>query len=229
MSKRMFLTSVTFICASMLFSDLAVAQTLDQPPLLLVLDMDAIDYGAAPHLLPANAVDPEVAAVGVREELPYFQSHVDSQVVLTGGQNGSDGWFAIRSVPSGWSSAEDENDGLANFALAGPGLGSPNDDGDREALLQTVPDVMPVRADGLNLLIGRMVCAVVYAGDVNVPPGIPSSASLQGPTLGRIAFMVVSVLPTDDPAHPNVQVQIAEGHEVCAGDIAAFSDAPDVQ
>src|SRR5262249_41616905 len=146
-----------------------------------------------------------------------------------GGHSGSDGWFAIRSVATEWSTAEGENDGLQNFALAGPGLGSPDDNGDREALLQTVSNVVPLRADGLNLLVGRLVCGVVYAGDIIVTPGAPTTASLKGETLGRIAFTVVSILPTDDPAHPNVQVQIAEGHEVCAGDLSAFSDAPDVQ
>jgi hypothetical protein len=208
---------------------IARAQTQDPAPLLLVLDKDAIDYGPAQHLLPGGAVDPDLAGIGVREELPYFQSHVNSQVVLTGGNQGNDGWFAVRSAPAGWSSAEGVGDGLENFALAGPGLGSPNDDGDREALLETVPNIVPIRADGLNLLVGRMVCAVVYADDVIVTPGTPSSASLKGATLGRIAFSVVSVLPTDDSAHPNVQVQIAEGHEVCASELTPFVNAPDVQ
>jgi molybdopterin-binding protein len=180
-------------------------------------------------LLPEGAVDPDLAGVGVREELPYFQGHVDAQVVLTGGQNGNDGWFALRTVPISWSTGDGLNDGIENFALAGPGLGSPDDEGDRESQLTSVPNVVPVRAEGLGLLVGRMVCAVVYADDVLVAAGNPSTASLKGRTLGRVAFKVVSVIPTDDPAHPNVQVQIAEGHEVCAGVLAPFAEAPDAQ
>jgi hypothetical protein len=53
-------------------------------------------------------------------------------------------------------------------------------------------------------------------------------ASLKGATFGRIAFTVVALVPTDDPAHPNLQVQIAEGHEACAGQLTALSDAPEV-
>ena len=74
------------------------------------------------------------------------------------------------------------------------------------------------------MLVGRTVCAVVYSGDV--VGGTP--ATLAGATLGRIAFSVVSVVPMDDPSHPNVQVQIGEGHEVCAGQLAPFAEAPAV-
>jgi hypothetical protein len=230
MSNRILLagtTALVFGGVLGMAGERASAQTADPPPpVLLVLDKDALDYGPPPHLLPDGAVDPTVAAVGVREELPYFQSHLGSQVVLTGGQNGSDGWFALRSVPASWSTGESPSDGLENFALAGPGLGSPDDNGDRESLLDSVPDVTPVRADGLALLVGQTVCAVVYGGDVVVTPGSPSTASLKGPALGRVAFSVISVLPTDDAAHPNVQVQIAEGHEVCLGQLVPFAQAP---
>jgi hypothetical protein len=204
----------------------ASAQTADSPVVLLVLDKDALDYGPAPHLLPDGAVDPDAAGVGVREELPYFRNHVGSQVVLPSGQAGSDGWFAIRTVPAAWSTSAGANDGLQNFALAGPGLGSPDDNGDRESLLANVGDVVPVRADGLGLLVGSTVCAVVYSGDLTVVSGAPPTATLQGPTLGRIAFTVVSLAATDDADHPNVLLQVAEGHETCAGVLAPFASAP---
>ena len=111
--------AIAYVLASS--SVVAHAQTQDPPTLLLVLDKDAFDYGPAPHLLPEGAVDPDLAAVGVRDELRYFQSHLNAQVVLTGGQNGNDGWFAIRTVPASWSTSDDANDGAENFALAGPG------------------------------------------------------------------------------------------------------------
>jgi hypothetical protein len=195
------------------------------PPLLLVLDKDGIDYGPPPHLLPADAVDPDNAGVGVRDGLRYFQSHVDSQVVLPSGNAGNDGWFALRSDPAAWDSSEGAGDGLKNFAVAGPGLGSPDDNGDRESLLSSVPNVVSIRADGLAMLVGRTVCAVVYSGDITLT-GSPPMANLQGPTLGRIAFSVVSLVPADDQSHPQVQVQIADWSESCGGNIAPFADAP---
>lgn len=198
------------------------------PNVLLVLDKDAIDYGPAPHFLPADAVNPAIAGVGVRDELSYFQGHLDAQVVLTGGKNGNDGWFAIRTAPDSWSTGESPTDGLENFAMAGAGLGSPDENGDRESLLDNVQNVTPVRAEGLELLVGRTVCAVVYSGDVSVSAGAPPSASLKGASLGIAAFTVVATIPTDDADRPNVQVQIAEGHKVCTGQLVPFSAAPDV-
>jgi hypothetical protein len=161
--------------------------------------------------------------VGVRDELGYFQNHLHAQVILLTGRNGSDGWFALRSVPESWASEPGANDGIENFALAGPGLGSPDANGNRESLLHAVPNVVPVRADGLNLLVGRTVCAVVYASDI-APTG--GATDLAGPTLGRVAFKLVSVIPVDGAA-PNVQVEILEGHEVCSEGVVPFGEAPD--
>jgi hypothetical protein len=225
MSNRFFVAASVVLSAALAFSTQAAAQT-DGSPVLLVLDKDAIDYGPPPHLLPETAVNTDLAGVGVREELSYFQSHLSAQVVLSGGRDGSDAWFAIRNAPAIWSTTPGAGDGLQNFALAGPGLGSPDDEGDRESLLDVVSSVTPIHTAAFQMLVGRMACAVVYADNVTVSAG---TASLKGSTLGRIAFKIVSVLPTDDPARPNVQVEIAEGHEVCAGDLAAFSEAPDEQ
>jgi hypothetical protein len=214
---------------SILAPGLAFGQAPAQSqPVLLVLDKDAFDYGPAPHFLPPDAVNTDAAGVGVRDELSYFASHVGGQVVLTSRQNGNDGWFALRSVPQAWASEPGATDGLENFALAGRGLGSPDDNGDRESLLEFVPDVMPLRAEGLTKLVGRTACAVVYNDHVVVSGGSPSTASLRGATLGRIAFAVVGLLDTDDPSSPNVQVEIVEGHETCSQPLIAFSDAPDV-
>jgi hypothetical protein len=130
---------------------------------------------------------------------------------------------AVRSAPASSSPDAESNEGVENFVLAVPGLGAPDDSGDRESLLQKVPNVVPVRADGLNLLVSRTVCALVYANDIVTSSG---SANLSGPTLGRIAFKVVSVIPVDGAA-PNVQVEILEGHEVCSEGVVPFVEAPD--
>src|ERR1700757_1805106 len=92
--------AVTLTGAAALTGVRAHAQSPAQPTVLLVLDKDAIDYGDPPHFLPADAVDPTIAGVGVREELRYFQNHIGAQVILTSGQAGNPGWFAIPSEPA---------------------------------------------------------------------------------------------------------------------------------
>ena len=82
-------------------------------------------------------------------------------MTLPGGQDGNDGWFAIRSAPASWASETGVDDGLQNFLLAGPGLGSPDEDGNGTSLLGGVPNVVALRAAGLIPLIGRTACAVV--------------------------------------------------------------------
>jgi hypothetical protein len=76
------------------------------------------------------------------------------------------------------------------------------------------------------MLVGRTVCAVVYSGDITVTSGSPPTANPQGPTLGQIAFSILSLVPADDPSHPQVQVQIADWRQSCGGDLAPFADAP---
>jgi hypothetical protein len=200
------------------------AQT--QSPLFVILDKDAIDYGPSPHLLPADAVDPLIAGVGVRDELPYFSGHVGQQAILTSGHSGNDGWFALKTVPASWATQVGAADGLENYLLAGPGLGSPDDNDDRQSLLNNIPNVTPVRAAGLNLLVGRKVCAVVYRDDVVVTAGSPRTASLNGPNLGRIAFKVLALLPTDNASFPNVQVEVLDRREACGESTVLFASAP---
>jgi hypothetical protein len=225
-SNRFIAAAIAATLAGAVWFGSSAVQAQALPPVLLVLDKDGIDYGPPPHLLPEDAVDPDNAGIGVRDGLHYFQSHVDSQVVLPSGNAGNDGWFALRSAPIAWDSSEGANDGLKNFAIAGPGLGSPDDNGDRESLLSSVSDVVPIRADGLAMLVGRTVCALVYSGDITVTAGSPPMASLQGPTLGRMAFSIVSLVPADDLSHPQVQVQIADWSQSCGGDMVPFADAP---
>jgi hypothetical protein len=220
-SNRFIAAAIAATLAGAVWFGSSSVQAQALPPVLLVLDKDGLDYGPPPHLLPEDAVNPDNAGIGVRDGLRYFQSHVGSQVVLPSGNAGNDGWFALRSAPASWDSSEGAGDGLKNFAIAGPGLGSPDDNGDRESLLGSVPNVVPIRADGLEMLVGRTVCGVVYSGDITMT----STANLQGPTLGRVAFSIVSLVPADDPEHPQVQVQIADWSQSC-GDLVPFADAP---
>src|SRR5512140_491099 len=98
----------------------AEAQT--ESPVVVMLDGSAIDQGAPPHAVPAEAVNNLIGNVGLRDPLPYFAARVGDTIALQGGADGSDGWFALRSVPPSWSSEPGVDDGLQNFLLAGPGL-----------------------------------------------------------------------------------------------------------
>jgi hypothetical protein len=192
------------------------ALAADEPiPVLLILDRDSLDHGPPPHPIPGEAVNDLIASVGVRDQLPYFANNVGAPLTLLGGQNGSDGWFALRTIPQLWASEPASNDGLQNFVLAGPGLGSPDRNGDRESLLRSVADVTSIRGDALRTLVGREACAVVYDNDLQV--GVDSAvADLTGPNLGIVAFQVLAVDDFDGSDWPKVEVQIRDARETCA-------------
>jgi hypothetical protein len=120
----------------------------DQPPVLLVLGQAAIDQGPPPHLIPTGTANDQIASVGLRQAIPYFAARIGASVTLPGDVGGTDGWFALRSVPSSWVSEPGSDDGLQNYLLAGPGLGSPDDSGDRTSLLNpcwtSFPWVRPI-------------------------------------------------------------------------------------
>lgn len=194
----------------------------DQPPVLLVLDQTAIDHGPPPHLIPSEAANEEIAGVGLRDPIPYFAARVGAFITLPSGDGGNDGWFALRMAPPAWASEPGSDDGLENYLVAGSGLGSPDDDGRRASLLEEVPNVVPVRAASLNLLVGRRVCAVVYSDDVIVAPA--TSTNLSGVNLGVVAFQVTSV-DTTGGDWPPVVVTILDVSGVCAGALTAFAEA----
>ena len=75
---------------------------------------------------------------------------------------GDEGWFALKTVPASWAAVGRTGEGLRNYLQADPGLGTPDIEGNPEALLAQIPDVTPLRATGLRLLAGKQVCAVVY-------------------------------------------------------------------
>jgi hypothetical protein len=193
------------------------------PPVLLVLDQTAIPYGPAPLTMLPESVNALIKAVGLRDPLPYFASRTNESLTLPSGQDDNDGWFAIRTVPAMWSTESDSDDGLQNFWLAGPGLGSPDENGDRASRLTNVGGLVPLRAAGLALLTGRQVCAVVYDGDVTIG-GTPPVAQLDGPSLGVVAFEVTSVESSSD--RPAVTVKALNVRETCGGVLAPLAEAP---
>lgn len=197
------------------------------PPVLLVLDQSAIDYGDESHLIPAGTANEAIASVGLREPLPYFAARTGESVTIPGATNGTDGWFAVRSVPASWATGDGSDDGLENFFVAGGGLGSPDENGDRVSLLGHVPGVVPLRAAGLNMLFRRQVCAVVYNGHI-APPDSTSATNLAGVNLGVVAFQVTG-LGNSGTQWPTVTVQVLDARQACKGALAAMSDAPNVE
>ena len=103
-----------------------------------------------------------ISDVGVREELPYFVVRAGQHVTLQGGTADNSAWFALRAVPEAWESEPGAADGLQNFELAGPGLGSPDASEERETLLhdggrcRAAADGRPPDADGTSGLRRRL-------------------------------------------------------------------------
>src|SRR6478609_3938457 len=75
----------------------------DPTAVVILMDKSALDYGPPPHAIPADAVNTLIAAVGVRDQLPYFKANVGKLLTLPTGLDGTDGWFTLASVPSNWS------------------------------------------------------------------------------------------------------------------------------
>src|SRR5687767_9626367 len=175
-----------------------VGQPTGDPPiqgsanLFLVLDEDSIDNGLPPNFFSDLDVNDQIAEVGVRETLRYFRENVGEVIDLHTGQVEDEGWFAPMTIPSSWRSAGPTDDGIKNFLVAGPGLGSAGGSYDREDLLDKIPDVKPLREAELYSLAGRTVCAVVYDSDVSINYS-PLNGSLKGANLGTVSFEVLEV------------------------------------
>ena len=204
-------------------------------PLFLVIDEDSIDNGIAPNFFTGPEVNEAIADIGLRAPLPFFAANVGATITLHTGQVGDEGWFALRTVPDSWPGAGPTDNGVCNFRSAGPGLGTPDANGDREALLDKIPGVTPLRATGLKLLEGQQVCALVWDSDISINydlvDGYVVNGSLKGANLGIVAFEVISVTALSDGTSsvlPEVQVRILDAQEFCdCATLTLFADAPE--
>jgi hypothetical protein len=134
---------------------------------------------------------------------------------------GDEGWFAPKTIPQNWASAGPTGNGLRNFVLAGPGLGSGKN---REKFLDKIPNVTPLRATGLKMCI----CAVVYDSDISINCD-PLNGSLKGATLGIAAFEVLNVVQLTGQSSgslPKVTIRILDADQVCAGPLQLFLNVP---
>jgi CSLREA domain-containing protein len=213
----------------------------EAPPYLLLIDESSIDNGNAPNLFPPTDVNDELAALALRTPLAAFDDeNIGRTYTLHTGEVGDEGWFAPKTIPEAWSTAGPTLDGVRNFVgnprepyphNVGPGLGTADANGDRESLLDKVPDVTPLRATALGMLAEQNAtfCAVVYDSGLSIDYG-PLSGSLKGENLGTVAFRVLSSSPLFDHSSgslPQVQVEVLDAGTVCEQELRLFTDAPE--
>ena len=200
--------------------------------LFLAIDEDSIDNGNPPNFFSDVEVNDDIAEIGLRAQLPFFAANVGSTITLHTGEVGDEGWFALETIPGSWQAAGPTDNGPRNYfgnpSVAfphnvGPGLGAPDLSGDREALLDKIPDVTPLRATGLELLVDQVVCAVVYDSDISINYD-PLNGSLKGANLGTVAFEVISVTALtgfSSSSLPAAEIMILNAEDVCEAPPAA--------
>jgi len=197
-------------------------------PILLVIDEESIDNGNPPNNFSDVDANDQLATLGLRRQLAFFAANTGRTIDLFTGQVGDEGWFALRTIPNSWRRTGPSSNGARNYFVAGPHLGGPRPDDDREVLLDKVPDVTPLRATGLAMLIGHTVCAVVYDSDVSINYS-PLLGNLQGANLGIVAFEVLRVTRRRDGSTsdlPRVTIRIADANRICERPFSLFANAP---
>lgn len=192
----------------------------------LIIDEESIDNGNEPNNFSERDVNDQIAEVGQRLPLRYFQNNVGKIIDLYTGQVGDEGWYALKTIPGSWAVAGPSSNGLFNYLKPGPGLGGGEDD--REVLLDKIPNVTPLRATGLSMLKGSTILALVYDGDISINYS-PLNGNLQGNNLGLVALDVLEVkerLDASSSALPVVTIRIREVTEVSGLSLALFANAP---
>ncbi|MCC5936313.1 MAG: hypothetical protein JJU34_03425 [Lunatimonas sp.] len=194
----------------------------------ILIDEESIDNGNEPNNFSAQDVNDQLADVGLRTTLRYFESNVGREITLYTGQVGDEGWFALKTIPTSWIEAGPTDNGLRNYLAPGPGLGASVPDDDREVLLDEVPNVTPLRATGLAMLVGQTVFAVVYDSDISINYS-PLEGNLQGANLGVVAFDVLEVRERTDGSSsslPRVTIRIQDADRVRELPLHLFVNAP---
>ncbi len=194
----------------------------------LLIDEESIDNGNEPNNFSDVDVNDQLADIGLRLPLRYFEENVGKTIDLYTGQVGDEGWFAPKTIPTTWKNAGPTVNGTQNYLTPGPGLGAKQPDDDREVLLDKIPDVTPLRATGLTTLIGQTVLAVVYDSDISINYS-PLNGNLMGHNLGLVAFDVLEVHERTDGSTsslPRVTIRIRNVAEIAALPLSLFVNAP---
>jgi hypothetical protein len=203
------------------------AETFSNPEaVFLLIDEESIDNGNEPNDFSEVDVNDQLADIGVRTPLKYFQDNVGKQIELYTGDVGDEGWHALKTIPDSWVKAGPGENGLRNYLTPGPGLGGGEDD--REVLLDKIPNVTPLRASAISMLKGKTVLGLVYDGDININYS-PLNGNLMGTNLGLVAFDVIDSFERTDGSTgslPRVMIRIREVTEISALPLTLFSNAP---
>ncbi len=196
--------------------------------ILLVIDEESIDNDNEPNNFSETDVNDQLAEVGLRKPLRYFEENVGNTIDLFTGQVGDEGWHALKTIPASWISTGPTANGAQNYLAAGPGLGAGDPDDNREVLLDKIPNVTPLRATGLAMLVGQTVLAVVYDSDISTNYS-PLNGNLMGANLGVVAFDVLEVTERIDGSSsslPRVKILIREVTAVAGLSLSLFANAP---
>src|SRR2546426_3386212 len=167
------------------------------PAVFLIIDRNSIDNGTQPNSFSDLDVNTQIAAPGLRSQLPYFAEHTNETIALYTGQVGDEGLFALTSIPDRWIDAGPTANGLQNFlevnnnTIVDPGL---NKATDSEPLLGNVTNVLPLQEEQLRV------------NNTIVDPGLNKAPDSE-PLLGN----VTNVLPLQDE-----QLKKLEGDTICA-------------
>ena len=203
--------------------------------IFLILDEDVLDNGLhfnsdggsispdGPDFFTASDVNDDLASETQRNVLRYFQSNVGRTITVRAGETGDEGWFAPNCIPARWIGSFGHED---NTCLSGTeqqtalwnysGMNGTDAIPSQERL-DKIPDVRPLRALGLNRLIGTTVYAVVYDSDIGINYDLDDplvvNGNLQGETLGVVAFQVNGVRTLNNFSSstlPEVQITILD-------------------
>ena len=71
-------------------------------PVFLVIDEESIDNGNEPNNFSDVNVNDQLAKVGLRQPLDYFQKNIGKTITLFTGQVGDEGLYAIKQIPASW-------------------------------------------------------------------------------------------------------------------------------
>ncbi|HSI70292.1 MAG TPA: hypothetical protein VK941_08680 [Gillisia sp.] len=190
----------------------------------ILIDEESIDNGNEPNNFSETDVNDDLAEVGLRQPLRFFEDNIGEEIELYTGQVGDEGWFALKTIPTSWESAGPTESGAGNFLQAGPGLGQ---DGS-EDLLDEIADVIPLRATGLSMLIGQTILAIVFDSDISINYD-PIEGNLQGDNLGIVALEVLEVSARtggSDSDLPVMRVLIKSAEETLGEDLFLFNNPP---
>ena len=203
----------------------------------LVIDEDSIDNGSPPNFFDdlvgfgasGADVNDDIAEISRRNQLRYFAANPGLVISLYTGEFMDEGWFSVPTILQSWVDTGPTPSGSRNFLgnpsqpfthNVGPGLGTPDTNGDRESLLDKIPDVTPIREAGLEALIDETICAVVYDSDVSINYD-PLNGSLKGANLGTVAFKLLSTTPLaglpgfSSTDLPETEIRILDSEDIC--------------